>query len=563
MNSRPHLLVAFALGFGTPVLAQLPPHQFSLRMGYSGTVVLKDITTDNDGNIYAVGNFNSTVDLDPGTGEDLHTSLGSNDFFLVKFDMDGNYLWGRAYGNQYDNLCNAIAYDPLSDAIIIGGSTVSSIDFDGIEVFFSFGLSDAFLYKLGTDGTPLWANDGNSESNQAETLTDMVVDADGSIYYTGAWSASASSQPQVALVEISSGGLVSNSYLYGGANSDFGTHITRGPDGTLHLVGKFKFRDESPYNVTFGGFTFSSGSTLDFGNNVFYLNVDAVDGTVLDAKVVAHRVDSEAPSGISVDSDGVVYISGSYGSSFNGSASIFGIGVPEVANSYFNGFVVKLHPDGGANSWARVFPNGQSWSALRGMGVDANGIIHVFCEASPGIDIDPTSSSVISMPAGNYNFLTRLNNDGSFLDGYFYNNIITSRVLPQSNGALILGGNFANDNDFDPGPDVVSLPSAGGGVPDAFVSKLFDVTTIVTETTTDELTIAPNPASSCVNISGAPPNARYALLDLPGKMLVQGRLNGESNTIDVSELAAGTYVLQVQGADGRPRSECFVVSARQ
>lgn len=552
------LFAALAVPLTASVLAQLPPHQFSLRLGYSATVVMRDMAVDNAGNIYAVGSFSNTIDLDPGPGEDLRTTEGLNDIFLVKLSPNGDYLWGRTYGNTYDNLCNAIAYDPLSDAIIIGGPLYDLIDFDGIEVY---GTGDMFLYKLGTDGTPIWANDAGSGSTATEVLYDLLVDTDGSIYFTGSWAPSGFPS-QVLLKKCTSGGAAVAEYIYGGANTDYGSYIALGPDGDVHVAGIFKYRDSSPYNVTFGDFTFQSGSTLDYGKNIFYLRIDAGSGTVLNAKIVAHNMDQEGPSGLVVDAGGSVYISGAYGSSFNGTASVFGIPVTEVPDNDMNGFVVKLHPDGAANSWARVFPNGFSYSRISGMNVDANGIIHAFGEALPGIDIDPTSGSTIITPAGNFNFLTRLNNDGSFHDGYLYNNIITTQVLPQGNGALILGGNYAADNDFDPGPGVVSLPSAGGGVPDAFVSKLYDLTTGVAGTHAADVRMAPNPASDVFTVHGLQPGSRCTLLDIAGHAVMGDRSTGILHTIDVSALAPGTYLLRVEGPDGRLSGQRVVVSSR-
>ena len=50
---------------------------------------------DKSGNIYTTGFFNDTVDFDPGSGSDLHTSLGNTDIFLSQFlapDLQRVYL---------------------------------------------------------------------------------------------------------------------------------------------------------------------------------------------------------------------------------------------------------------------------------------------------------------------------------------------------------------------------------------------------------------------------------------------------------------------------------------
>jgi gliding motility-associated-like protein len=55
------------------------------------------IDTDGLGNLYIAGNFNGTVDFDPGPGTFNLTVSGANtDYFLQKLDTDGNFVW--AYG---------------------------------------------------------------------------------------------------------------------------------------------------------------------------------------------------------------------------------------------------------------------------------------------------------------------------------------------------------------------------------------------------------------------------------------------------------------------------------
>jgi hypothetical protein len=49
------------------------------------------VATDGSSNIYITGQFQGTVDFDPGPGGEYHTSNGHNDSFLCKFPPDGNW----------------------------------------------------------------------------------------------------------------------------------------------------------------------------------------------------------------------------------------------------------------------------------------------------------------------------------------------------------------------------------------------------------------------------------------------------------------------------------------
>jgi hypothetical protein len=49
------------------------------------------VATDILGNVYITGWFGGTVDFDPSTGEDWHTSNGESEVFLSKFLPDGSW----------------------------------------------------------------------------------------------------------------------------------------------------------------------------------------------------------------------------------------------------------------------------------------------------------------------------------------------------------------------------------------------------------------------------------------------------------------------------------------
>ena len=56
-----------------------------------------DVAVDESDNAYVTGDFNGTIDFDPGSGIDNHSSNGGDDAFLSKFDSSGNFS-GHALG---------------------------------------------------------------------------------------------------------------------------------------------------------------------------------------------------------------------------------------------------------------------------------------------------------------------------------------------------------------------------------------------------------------------------------------------------------------------------------
>lgn len=66
-------------------------------------ITLKDVTIDDEGYIYIIGDFNGIIDLDPGEGEDYHEndlSWDNKSGYMCKYDPNGKYIWGRSWGNS-------------------------------------------------------------------------------------------------------------------------------------------------------------------------------------------------------------------------------------------------------------------------------------------------------------------------------------------------------------------------------------------------------------------------------------------------------------------------------
>ena len=71
-HKKPIAFLAVFL-FTTTLLAQTATFEWAKGYGSSGYDIGTSITTDANGNVYAVGGFSGTIDFDPGTGvSNLH-----------------------------------------------------------------------------------------------------------------------------------------------------------------------------------------------------------------------------------------------------------------------------------------------------------------------------------------------------------------------------------------------------------------------------------------------------------------------------------------------------------
>jgi len=80
---------------------------------YGGSDALETSNTiaiDSQGSTYTVGKYYALTDFDPGTG--VHELTANNtDAYILKLDANGNFLWVRTMGGDYDDEAFGVAVD--------------------------------------------------------------------------------------------------------------------------------------------------------------------------------------------------------------------------------------------------------------------------------------------------------------------------------------------------------------------------------------------------------------------------------------------------------------------
>ena len=108
------------------------------------------VINDPSGNIYLTGDFQNTVDVDPGPAILNFTSNGGSDVFVVKFDASGNLIWAKQWGGVQDDYGFSICVNAAND-VYTTGSFNATVDFDpGTDVYqLTASVSmNAFVHKL-------------------------------------------------------------------------------------------------------------------------------------------------------------------------------------------------------------------------------------------------------------------------------------------------------------------------------------------------------------------------------------------------------------------------------
>jgi hypothetical protein len=192
------------------------------------------IAADPSGNVYTVGRFGGTVDLDPGPGIHNITSVigpfGITDLYVLKLDSAGNFIWGGAMGGPgQEDYVDDLAADSLGN-IYLTGTFQDTMDFDpgpGVYPLTSAGLydgtaeagsRDAFVAKFDAAGNLAWARAVGSshpyDAGLGDKLIDdgddlgrgIAVDPSGLVFAVGSFSYTADFEPGAGTYELTAAG---------------------------------------------------------------------------------------------------------------------------------------------------------------------------------------------------------------------------------------------------------------------------------------------------------------------------------------------------------------------
>lgn len=141
------------------------------------------MTTDTDGNVFITGEFSSpTVAFDDVILTNQSGSNYKSDYFLAKYDTDGNVLWATSSGGNERDYGLDVATDATGNVYVTGMYRSDEIVF-GITTFNTDENQNFFLAKYDTDGNVLWARSGEGQwDDNGEAVT---VDSSGNVTMVG------------------------------------------------------------------------------------------------------------------------------------------------------------------------------------------------------------------------------------------------------------------------------------------------------------------------------------------------------------------------------------------
>lgn len=366
------------------------------------------IAMTNNDKFYVTGYFRDSVDFDPGEGESwLATNNGTTDLFLVKYDLDGNFLWANAFNGT--SIGFHVSVDDANAAYVTGyfdGTTDFDFSLETTELT-SFGSRDAFVAKYDQTGAFQWVSQLGGTSQDRGFAT--TVTTDGSVYVAGFYEGTADFDPGAGNEDLTSNGgrdmfvtkLDANGDLVwarsiGGAGEDQAKSIVKDQYGNVYITGFFE------QTVDFDPGVGVSDISSAGGRDIFLMKLDA-NGDLVWANGYG-STGGDFTHTVTADHTGYIYMAGLFEGSID-----FDPDVTESTTLTSSGgqesFEAKYDRDGNL-MWAIGY-GGSGLDIVRSIDVDADGDVYAagfFQGAAHDFDFSASVDQLTS--AGSYDAFT-------------------------------------------------------------------------------------------------------------------------------------------------------------
>ncbi|MFN8295275.1 MAG: T9SS type A sorting domain-containing protein [Chitinophagales bacterium] len=384
------------------------------QIGGIGNEYAVAIDVNLSGDVYVVGKFEGTIDLDPGAGvvNAIQTDNSSSVSFLLKLNAAGDYVWGKQFGGTISNSIriNDMKLTAGGAVIAVGGCVGTSCDFDpnAGTSYLSPVYQDAFILRITSGGNFSWVQQiecaaaGVGEFPYTE-IERMDFDPSGNILVIGPISATADFDPGAGIVSLTNSAATSFSNEYFIAKyTSAGAYIWAGLTGGASNVNIYSGDVATDISGNVYVISESFGGTIDFDikatvNNLVtgngHLCIQKLDptGNFLWAKSWAQLGNSFNMSACT-DASSNLYISSHFNGTkdFNPGAGVYNqteTSPPYSSSFNYDAFILKLDNLGNFNSAIKY--GGNFSDQVNGMYIDASDNIYSTGSYKGYGDFDP------------------------------------------------------------------------------------------------------------------------------------------------------------------------------
>ncbi|QSQ28345.1 SBBP repeat-containing protein [Pyxidicoccus parkwayensis] len=272
--------------------------QWVHQLGTSENDRATAVATDADGNVYVVGHTFG--------GFDFYVNAGGLDFFVTKYDAQGNQLWLNQRGTMMDDFATGVAVG-TDDTLYVAGYTGGSFASGGNPNNY-----DVVVALYDTAGNPYWLQQyGSSVSDVAQGI---AVTPSHEVYVTGHTfgSMDGTTTPvgtDIFLMRLDILGVQQWVRQVGASDQDYATSVAVSPDGGVYLAGyTFGTLDGNPQAGTYDALLarYDNQGNREWSRQFGNAEPDyaqglavAADGTVQVAGYTYRSLDGSPASGMS------------------------------------------------------------------------------------------------------------------------------------------------------------------------------------------------------------------------------------------------------------------------
>lgn len=539
MTKKIFTLLAFIfLIQSSNVNAQTSSWQWARGAGYTGSDQALATTLDASGNIYTIGWYTS-ANITFGSITLTNPGVATSDIFVTKHDAAGNTVWAKTFGGTDGEIGNSIAVDATGNVYITGWYTSSTIAFGTSTLTNSgSGSSDIFIVKLSSAGNAIWAK--NIGGPLADRSNGIALDGSGNVFATGCFMSPSINFGASTLTNAGTGtndffiakfdGSGTNLWAKsaGGNNSDIGNGLAIDSLGNAYATGMF-----SSASINFGTGAISNSGTGT--QEMFLVKYDAAGNALWNVKGNGSTEDYGNAVEISKNA---VYITGG----FNSTALV--LGTTTLSNpgaSTHDVFIAKYDLNGNF-AWANRAGDVDSEV---GNSIDSDNLGRIFITGyfTSG-SISFGGSNLTNVMAG-YRDLFIAAYDASGANvwatsvGDAFDESANSITVNSAGNEIHVSGVY-NSSSLTFGTHSVFK----GCGDDVFLAKLSGLTIGISENQlSNGIQLYPNPAKQSFYLNSKY-QGNFELINSIGKQVLKQEITEGLNSIDVSILEPGLYILK-------------------
>ncbi|MFK7946630.1 MAG: hypothetical protein AB8G11_03495, partial [Saprospiraceae bacterium] len=547
MNTLKPITLLFVMFLSIIFINNINAQSFEWAEDYSGQNIDKanDVKQDSLGNLYVVGTFKDTIQLDTIT----LISAGSDDTFFAKFDSLGNVIWAKRLGSSGKDEGLVIGLDTTLNIYITGGFQ-NTVNFGGTSLSaVNNSFTNLFHAKYDNNGNLSWANriylPNIDFSSVLFKSFDVATAKDGTTYLTGAFQATVEFGTSVL---NNSGSFIISSFLAKyNANGIYQNAIALS-SSVRYFAGSIAIDNQD--RVLISGYTYNSSCIGCPVNGIQDLQVFlrrynsslGITKSLTSSAVAVPNGISTMGTALTVDENDDIYVSGE----MNGN---FSFGTINLANSNANTtadiFIAKA-TDTGSWTWATTISGSSNENVIdmvaRNDGLYLIGDFESSLISGNTTIQTPTSEAFVAKYdySGNAEYLRKI-------EGGFGSSI--NAVVADDNESVYIAGEFIGQAIFD----LDTLNSLSNS--DAFLSKLACLPLPVRRIIGDSVTCLSQKIYTIPEIPG--PGISYNWTLSGGGTIV---VNGGSATINWT--TKGLHTITINSTNDCGNSQDFVYQVR-